>query len=626
MSDSSIKPGQQKDFKYKTIVFFITIIVILSILILRISYIQIVQSNAFKQKSENYRERVIKIPPIRGKIISSDDKDLVTNKISYNLFINPSDLPKDNSIRQKGLLYLSKVLNYDYIDIERFIQNNSKNKGEILLTENIPLITFIKIRENLENMSGILIKEELIRDYPNKKNLCHVLGYIGPIDANEFSVMKKEGYQHTDLIGKNGIEKFYEKELRGIEGRKVYEIDARMKVQKEITAKEVKAQPGNEIVLTINLELQKNVEDILADRTGTIIVLKPATGEILAMASFPNYDPNIYILQNEENDDAKRQISLDTKGTPLINRNIQSIYPPGSVFKMITGFAILNENIVSTDKSYFCGGLYKLNNDTFKCWVYPGGHSWENLSDAILNSCDVYFYNVSQIVGIERINNYAKSFGLGKYTGIDLPFESEGNIPSIQWKKNLGLTWHLGDTLNSVIGQGDVKVTPLQIANYMAVIANKGHSYKPHLLKQIKSSIDGSIIKEFAKEKYIEVNYSEADFNFIQGALRKVTTEGTAGRVFSVNKFKCAGKTGTAEVGFGQKKQTHSWFAGYGPIDYPLDEQIVVVVLCEWENGSYYRFAAPIASMVFNSYFMKEDYITTAKRLWYPIKDSYKDL
>ncbi len=189
MSDSSIKPGQQKDFKYKTIVFFITIIVILSILILRISYIQIVQSNAFKQKSENYRERVIKIPPIRGKIISSDDKDLVTNKISYNLFINPSDLPKDNSIRQKGLLYLSKVLNYDYIDIERFIQNNSKNKGEILLTENIPLITFIKIRENLENMSGILIKEELIRDYPNKKNLCHVLGYIGPIDANEFNTL-----------------------------------------------------------------------------------------------------------------------------------------------------------------------------------------------------------------------------------------------------------------------------------------------------------------------------------------------------------------------------------------------------------------------------------------------------
>jgi len=396
MNESSIRPGQQKNFKYSVILFFVGIVSILSLLFLRIGYIQIVKSNAFKQKSENYRERVVKIPPIRGKIISSDGKELATNKISYNLYINPSDLSKDNSERQKSLLYLAKILNYDYIDIEKFIQNNRKRGHEILLTENIPFLTFVKINENLENMPGIVIKEDMIRDYPNNKNLSHVLGYIGPIDVNELSVMKKEGYQHTDMIGKNGIEKYYEKNLRGVEGRKVYEIDARMKIQKEITEKEIKPQPGNELVLTINFELQKNIEDILADRTGTIIVLKPSSGEVLGMASFPNYDPNIYILQNEINDDAKREIALDTKGTPLINRNIQAIYPPGSVFKMVTGFAVLNEGLVSSEKSYFCGGHYKLNNEIFKCWVYPGGHGWENLNGAIKNSCDVYFYNVSQ--------------------------------------------------------------------------------------------------------------------------------------------------------------------------------------------------------------------------------------
>lgn len=626
MNESSIRPGQQKNFKYSVILFFVGIVSILSLLFLRIGYIQIVKSNAFKQKSENYRERVVKIPPIRGKIISSDGKELATNKISYNLYINPSDLSKDNSERQKSLLYLAKILNYDYIDIEKFIQNNRKRGHEILLTENIPFLTFVKINENLENMPGIVIKEDMIRDYPNNKNLSHVLGYIGPIDVNELSVMKKEGYQHTDMIGKNGIEKYYEKNLRGVEGRKVYEIDARMKIQKEITEKEIKPQPGNELVLTINFELQKNIEDILADRTGTIIVLKPSSGEVLGMASFPNYDPNIYILQNEINDDAKREIALDTKGTPLINRNIQAIYPPGSVFKMVTGFAVLNEGLVSSEKSYFCGGHYKLNNEIFKCWVYPGGHGWENLNGAIKNSCDVYFYNVSQIIGIDKIEKYAKSFGLGKTTGIDLPFEAQGNIPSIQWKKSIGLTWHLGDTLNSVIGQGDVKLTPLQIANYISILCNKGYAYKPHILKKILSSVDGGVIKDVVPEKVISLDYSDESFNYVQNALKSVTSDGTAGRVFSVNKLKFAGKTGTAEVGFGLKKQTHSWFAGFGPVDYPLDEQIVVVVLCEWENGSYYRFAAPIASMVFSSYFMKEDYITTAKRLWYPIKDSYKDL
>ncbi|OHD07719.1 MAG: penicillin-binding protein 2 [Spirochaetes bacterium GWD1_27_9] len=630
MSDSSIvKPGQQKGFKIRVYIFFAIIIFILLALFLKIGYIQIIKNPVFKQQSETYRERIIRIPPIRGKIFSADEQVLASNNISYNLYISPKELAKDPEIRQSALLYLGKVLNYDYLDLEKLIKNNLKSGRDILLAENIPFITFIKIKENLENMAGIMVKEILIRDYPNKKTLSHVLGYIAPIDSNEFSILKKEGYQNTDLIGKNGIEKGYEKELRGIEGRKVYEIDARMKVQKEISEKEVKPQPGNELVLTIDLKLQKTVEDILANRIGSIVVLKPQTGEILAMASFPNYDPNIYILQSDENDEMKRQIALDTRGTPLINRAIQSVYPPGSVFKLVTGSAILQENIVSTEKEYFCAGLYRINNETFGCWVRPGQHGWQNLSEAIMNSCDVYFYNTGLIVGIDRISKYANLYGFGKALGLDISFESTGLIPSKQWKKSIGQIWYDGDTLNSVIGQGDVKVTVLQVANFMAAICNKGYAFRPHLVKQIRSSVDGTVMKEAIPEKIINLEFDENVFDYIHYSLRRVTSEGTAGRAFASNfasnKLKFAGKTGTAEVGMGQKKQTHSWFAGFGPVDTPLDQQIAVVVLCEYENGSFLRFAAPIASMVFSAYYNKEDYLTTAKRLWYPIKDSYAE-
>ena len=247
-------------------------------------------------------------------------------------------------MRQKELLYLSDALKYDYSDIERTIQSNKK-KSEILISENITFETYCKIKENIENMKGISVKENLIRIYPNKSVLSHVLGYIGPINADELAIINKEEYQFNDLIGKNGIEKSYEQELRGKEGKQVFEIDAKMKVQKEIYSKKVKPQPGNEIVLTIDLNLQKNVEDILADRTGAIVVMRPSSGEVLSMASYPDFDPNIYVLQNDQNDEMKRNIALDTKGTPLINRAIQSIYPPGSIFKTVTATAILNEKI-----------------------------------------------------------------------------------------------------------------------------------------------------------------------------------------------------------------------------------------------------------------------------------------
>jgi penicillin-binding protein 2 len=344
------------------------------------------------------------------------------------------------------------------------------------------------------------------------------------------------------------------------------------------------------------------------------------------MVSYPNYDPNVYILQTPENDKIKRELELDTTGSPLLNRGIQSVYPPGSTFKVVTNMAILNEGLVSFDKTFFCNGFYKIGTDTFECWVYLHGHGWQNQNSALINSCDVYFYKKARKYK-EKIKKKEKKFGYGSHLGIDLPSEVNGLIPDPEWKLKLGLTWVGGDNLNTVIGQGDVKVTALQILNSYNIISNKGYSYKPHLLKNVLSSIDGSVIEEYRPDKIIDLISNSIDeniFNSITRSLRGVVSEGTAVRAFSGNQFRFAGKTGTAEVGMGKKKQTHSLFAGFGPIDFPNKDRISIIVLCEYENGNFLRFAAPIASMVVSSYYRKEDYLTTAERLGYPIKDTYR--
>lgn len=619
------RPGENRDFQSR--LFFLIIITILTflILIITIGNIQIIQNISYAKKSKTNREKIIRVLPIRGRIYSTNGKLLAYDKMSFNVIIYPNELSKDNAARQKELLFLSKALNLNYIDIEEKLKLKKTSEG-IVIKENINLDDYARVKENLDSLPGISIEEGFYRQYPYKDLLAHVLGYTGLISPDELAIKQKLGYEQLDQIGKNGIEKYYEDILRGRPGEKVYSIDARMIIQNEIKEKEKKPIPGYELILTINMDLQKNVEDILADRVGSILVLKPSTGEVLAMASYPDYDPNIYILNTNENNKKRIEISLNTKYTPLINRNIQAVYPAASIFKLVTTTAILKENIISIYDKFFCGGVFRYGREDFKCWVYPAGHGWQNLTEAIANSCDIYFYNAGLKVGPDRIYQYALTYGFGNYLEIDLPFEKNGHIPSVQWMASKDQIWLPGYTFNTVIGQGDVEVTPLQIANLMSVICNKGYSYKPHILKKVQSPIDGSVEKVIDPEKIIDLTgeYDSSIFEFIQNALRKVVAGGTAGLAFASNSLKIAGKTGTAEI---HKESdnvlTHSWFAGFGPIDYPLDDQIVVVVLIEHENNDYLRYAAPIASMVFNSWFNNENFYDTAKRLRYPIKSSY---
>jgi len=350
------------------------------------------------------------------------------------------------------------------------------------------------------------------------------------------------------------------------------------------------------------------------------VVSKPATGEIIAMASYPSFNLNSFILNTVENLEYRRSLSLDTKGTPLINRSLQATYPAASIYKTISTAILLYEGLIPEDKHYYCSGSYRLNNQTFGCW---STHNSQDMEDALKNSCDVYFYNAALIIGIDRLSKYSEMFGVGKITEIDLPSERSGNNPSRQWFRSIGFEWYDGHTLNTIIGQGDVKVTPLQLLNIINIVANKGVAYKPRILKSISDPENGTntIID---KEILSTVKMNDETYIKLTSYLRKVVSEGTAVNAFRYNPYKFAGKTGTGEVGVGQKKQTHSSFAGFGPIDYPLEEQISVIVLIEYDNGEFYRWSAPLANMVLNAWFSKEyDYKELSRKMGYPYKESY---
>lgn len=621
-SDNNLKPSNNKELQISLIFFICITIFIFVVLIIRIGYIQILKNTNYEEQSKNNRVKIERIEPIRGSIVTADDKQVALNKKIFNVYIDRRMLNKNAVNRQKALLYLAKTLEIEYIDIERMIQKNS-DYNRITIAENIEFTQFTKLHENLENLDGIYTEEKYIRFYPNNNTLSHVLGFTGIINASELAKLKDNGYTHLDYIGKNGIEKTYENYLKGKPGLKYYEIDAKMNVHKEIKEKNIDPEPGKEVQLSIDLTFQKNVEDILADRAGTIVVMRPANGEILAMASYPNYDPNIYILPTQENIEMIRKMDLDTKGTPLINRAVQTVYPPASTFKIISSMIVLEENIVSPYQKYFCGGSYRLNHETFGCW---STHGHQNLEEAIVNSCNVYFFNVSQKIGVDKIAEYSNRFGFNGRTGIDLPSERNGNIPTLQWAKESGRSWFLGNTIQVSVGQGDVETTPIQLAVYASALANRGYGYKPRIVKSINDSVTGEVLFETEKEKIVDAGeISAGTYNFIQSAMRKVVTKGTARWAFNNNDLKIAGKTGTAEAGIKANKEAHSLFIGYGPIDYPQEEQIVVVVVIEYANDDPLKYAATIASLVYNSKFRNETFEESAKRLWYPVKDSYNE-
>jgi len=568
-------------------------------------YMQTIRGSEFRNKATKISQQSDIIPSQRGEIYDRGySVPFVLNKDSFAIDLVPAELPARQ--RESVFARLTVILDMPIEDIHRKIPPayyQLYQPIEILGSASYATVT--ALAERIDEFPGISWRSKPMRNYLETGSLSHVIGYVGDITKDELKLMYNQGYKSGDVIGKAGVEKQYDNNLRGRDGREYRTVDVK---GKNIASEQGSVEPpimGSNIVLTIDDSIQKLAEKALGARMGSAIVLRPATGEILAMVSYPWYNPNLFTGAGAGNEYAKL---ITDRNYPLLNRAVQSSYPPASTFKSILTTGIVEEKAFPQDKKVLCPGEISYGDRIFNCWQHRPGHGWLDLKGGLENSCDVYFWTVGRdYLGIERIVSYAKDFGYGKATGIDLPGELEGFVPTPQWKeRRFHEKWLGGDTMNLSIGQGNLLVTPLQMANMMAMIVNDGIVYQPHLLKEMRDSATGGIVQSSQPTVILHSRVSKATFETVREDLRGVITEGTAKFPVNTKIVQVAGKTGTAEVGL--KDHWHSWFVAFGPYDAadPKDK-IVVVVMVEASNP--WEWWAPYASnIIFQGIFAKQSY------------------
>ena len=447
----------------------------------------------------------------------------------------------------------------------------------------------VEIEERKDELKGVVLEVKPRRDYLYHDFAAHSLGYVGEIDKEELEQFGNPKFQGGDIIGKAGLEKYYDDILRGEKGGKEVEVDA---LGQEIaTLLYQKPVPGKDLVLTIDRDLQLCGENLLFDKKGSIVVSDSNSGEILALVNRPSFSPNLFA--NGISSPDWQRLSFDTD-YPLTNRSVQGLYSPGSIFKVVPAVAALEEGVTDRKRKIYCSGTFELADRVCTCWKETG-HGSLGIIDGIAHSCNVYFYTLGNDLGIERFNKYMQKFGLGEKTGIDLPEEAIGIIPSAQWKeREIKEIWFPGDTINLSIGQGYLLLTPLQVHAIICAIAAEGEIYKLHLAKKIISA-DGNTVEEIKPEIHKRVNLSSDTFKIIKEGLRQTILKGTGWRA-NIQELAVAGKTGTAQNPQGE---THAWFIGFAPYE---DPEICITVFLE-NGGEGGEAAAPIARAMLEKYF-----------------------
>lgn len=465
---------------------------------------------------------------------------------------------------------------------------------------NADAVAELKGRE--DELRGVYVVEEYVRDYASEGIATHILGRVGQISAEEYAKNKDNGYGINDIIGKQGIERWAESYLRGEDG--VDGTTAEVDGKSVELSKDVPATPGNYVMLTIDSELQEVLEKSLENTilsigndcdSGAAVVLDVNTGDTLAMASYPTYD------MSQFNDIYGELVSNDAN--PMLNRAVSGLYSPGSTFKPLTAIAGLQSGKIAVNETVICNGVYTYYKDYQpSCWIWSehnASHSHQNVTQAIQNSCNVYFYELGRRLGIDALGEYASKFGLGEYTGIQLTEETEGHMASPDYKKQVAYTtdsaWFGGDTLQTAIGQSYSLFTPVQLANYCATIANGGTRYKVNIIDSIRSSVDGSVVEEFEPEVVEKVNISPYTMEKIHSGMKNVVEEGSASSIFEGYPIAVGGKTGTTQLGVGAN---NAIFIAFAPYDKP--EIAIAIVLEHGERGTN---AGRVARDIFDKYF-----------------------
>jgi len=536
------------------ILFFIILGLIILVLFIRLWQIQVLDFKPYYRIAQVNAAQSMPLVAPRGIIYDRNGKVLVANKAVFSVYI----LQTQMNDKEKVIQNLSSILSMSKEEITKKLkEKRSRQFDPILIKQNIPKEIVGKIEEKKNLLSGVVINIRPVRVYPNNSVAAHVLGYISEVTSDDLENNSGLNLRPGDLIGKTGIEKMYDAYLRGTNGGERISISTYGRAGESRGVQD--PIPGKNITLSIDLELQKVVEEALGGNAGAVVVLDVVSGEVLAMSSHPNYDPNIF-SQPISSQVWARVYRLNH---PFLNRAI-SVYPPGSTFKVVSISAALEKSLYKAGDMFYCPGFFQLGRRIARCWK-ASGHGNLSLAEGLVQSCDVVFYNVGLKAGPDIIADLAKRYGLGELTGIDLPSEASGIVPSSDWKKTVYKeSWYPGDSLNYAIGQGFLMVTPLQIANLYAVLANGNDRFEPHIALNIRDR-DGLELFTYSPKIIGQVPVSRKNLGIIKNALHDVVARGT-GRAAKIPSFEAAGKTGTAE---NPRKAAHAWFVCYAPYDDP---------------------------------------------------------
>ncbi len=582
------------------------VILFLVIIVLRLWFLQISNGEEYEKRAYGNRVRIRQLAPPRGHILDRNNREIVTNRPSFNVAL----IQEDSDDLGNVLKRIAPVLDMDVAELWEKIRQASDTPRylPVLLKEDIDWQTLAYLENHNHEFSGIRTEVQPVRVYHYEDLAANIIGYLGSISKQELEKADKSFYRGGDLIGKKGLEKLREEDLRGEKGHSYSEVDAKGFEQQLL--KTVEPLPGRQVRLTLDVDLQQIAESYMAagEKSGAVVAMEVKTGRLLVAASAPTIHISDFVggISTE-----KWQALLDNPKHPLINKVVQASYPPGSTYKMVTAMAGLAKGVIDNDTVFYCPGHYKFGNRRYRCWKHSG-HGPVNLLKAIGESCDVYFYQVGQRVGVDGLAEYAEKLGLGKKTGIEMEYEKSGLAPTKKWKeKYRNAKWQDGETLSVAIGQGFNLVTPLQMCSMTATLANGGKLYRPQLVEQVVDP-EGKITETFSPELVSEITGLDQYFNSIRRGMEEVVQgkRGTA-RSVAIEGLRIAGKTGTAQVvkvaqyrglkeeDIPYKYRDHGWFTCYAPAE---DPEIAVTVLVEHglHGGSG---AGPIARAVLNQYF-----------------------
>ena len=611
-------PVNGERLRFQVVVYLVVSIFVA--LLLRLWFLQIVRGESYRNLSENNRIRLEDVPATRGIIYDRHGRILVDNRPAFKLALVPADV---RDLKQT-LGKLGQILDVEKPQLEEKVKSAPRGAPfrPILLSRDMNRDQVAAVETHKFNLPGVMVEIEPRRSYEMPYFAAHLIGYLGEIEESQLKEKRHQGYKIGDYLGKYGVEMEWEPELKGLRGGRQVEADAAGR-QLSIL-REVAPEPGHNLVLALDTQLQLEAENALKGKAGAIVAMDPTTGDILAMASSPAFDQNQFVrgLTPDE-----WQAIVDNPLHPLENKAIQGQYPLGSTFKPVVATAALAEGLITPETTLSCTGEYQLGNQVYRCWK-KRGHGQIDLYQALVQSCDIYFYQLGQKLGIDLMSAYAQRYRLGSRTLIRLNNEAGGLVPTAQWKlRRMGIPWQKGEDLVTAIGQGFLLATPMQMVVYYAAIANGGRFLRPRVVLRVEDP-EGVVVKNVSPEIVGELNVSPDIISFLQKALEGAVNDphGTGraaqlrGRLRSI---KVAGKTGTAQVvrapedeeKEGDETETpyeyrdHAWFVAYAPAEAP---EIVVVALVE-HGGHGGSAAAPLVRQVMEEYFKNRPQVQEAQ-------------